>query len=286
MDDTFLTQSSSSKTRNSVSHTLKNGGSTVARSTLGTRKYHFIAKDPNRFGNFSPMWTIPGGRQEHRPTVPTPGPGTYDISSKQFHSPSYVIEDRPPIDYRTDTSNIDFYKEHEFPQIKKISIGVRVPLKFYDPNIKAEPTLMYSDDDKWKSYNISERYLPPPPDEVPSPSRYHPNDPGKPRTIFYSWPKAGENEGSDSNSQVLEEPGPGAYNLAKPVLCYTNWAQSMIPKNKRYIPPEKKNAEKPWIVKKPEPITDKRYIEFETLDPPQETKKEDVSNNNNNSNNK
>ena len=280
MDDTFLTESKPSpdKPRNSVSHTIKNGGSNVARSMLATRKYHFIAKDPNRFGNFSPMWTIPGGRQELKPPLSTPGPGAYDVPSKQYHSPSYVIEDRPQVDYRTDTSNIDFYNEHEFPQIKKVSIGNKVPLKYYDPNIKAEPTLVYSDNDKWKTYKISERYLTPPPDEVPSPSRYHPNDPGKPKSIFYSWPKAQEKDINDFANQRADDPGPGAYNLVKPVICYTNWAQSMIPKNKRYVPPEKKNAEKPWIVKKPEPIVDKRYVEFETLDPyQQEVKKEDVS---------
>ncbi|OHT12255.1 hypothetical protein TRFO_18065 [Tritrichomonas foetus] len=277
-DDTFMTRSQTgfAKPRKIVSRNQKNSA-IVARSSLGTRKYHFITRDPNRFGSLSPTWTIPSSRQDPRPVVPTPGPGAYEVPPSDHRlAPSFTIKERPSIDYTTVTSNIEYVNKREFPDIRKTTIGTKHPIRYGDPNIKAEPVAIPNFDGKWKSYKISERYLPPPPDQIPSPSRYNPNDPSLPTPISYSLPHSEERDVNAVPKEMLDIPGPGSYDVVKPVINYTGWAQRLIPKNKRYKPPEKANAEKPWIVKKEE-TGEKNYIEFETLEPPEATNKEDVS---------
>lgn len=277
MDDPFVTQASSvEKKQKSSSPQLKNGGNTIASSNFETRKLRYITRDTTRFGASAPMWTIHGGREDGRPPIPTPGPGSYEIPNPPYYGqPAFTIKDRRSYDFTRPVSNLDYAIEHQFPQIRKISIGSRTPLKTFDPDIKAEPVFVYHKEKNTKTYKISERYHIPQPDRVPSPSHYSPIDLGQQRTIVYSLPK--KEKFSPVTFSEDEDPGPGSYNLIVPLVRYTNWAQSLIPKNTRYKPPEKANPYKPWIVEKAD-SGEKPYVEFEMLETDvDQPKKDDVS---------
>ena len=280
MDDTFMTRSEvvTSKGRRTNTRSPKNTA-LLARTSLGSRKYHFVAKDPNKFGNFSPSWTIPSSRHESRSSLPTPGPGAYDVKILDDHAPSFTIAPRPERDYTTVTSNIGFIDECTFPNIRPHTIGSRIPVVYGDPNIKAELVYPYHDENKLKKYKIGERRPPPPQDKIPGPADYDPVDPSKPRSKGVTLPKMTNQEVRSPLWNIEDVPGPGSYSISQPILVYTNWANRLVPKNRRYKPPEKANAVSPWVVKKDD-RQGKKFIEFETLEPTGE--KADDSNANTN----
>lgn len=221
----------------------------IARATIPIRKCHHIVKDVNQFGGSAPKWSIVSSRHDPRPPDPTPGPGHYYINSGIGSvKTGHVIGEKPEIDYRTVTSEIDYRSEQMFPEIRPMTIGTRSRLQYnYTTDEPREPVyLMNSSFTKpYWTMKISERLNERVPDPIPSPSRYNPVNPMLNTGPTFSLPRRGE----QYQEVVNNSPGPGSYEVCAPVKSYTRWSERLMVKSNRWHPPENPDA-RPWKVKR------------------------------------
>lgn len=228
----------------------RDGTANITRACMPMRKFHYIVKDLNQFGGSAPKWSIVTSRHDPRPTDPTPGPGHYQINSSIGNKKSGpLIGEKPEIDYRTVTSEIDFRTRKTFPEIRPMTIGTRSRLQYgHQSEEPREPVYMMASsftNPYWRGARITERVPERAPDPTPSPSRYSPINPMLKITPVFSLPR-----GRDLDiPRIDDSPGPGTYDLSAPVKTYTRWSERLMVKSNRWHPPEKPDA-RPWRVKR------------------------------------
>jgi hypothetical protein len=217
----------------------RRSASTLAAGAQPMRKFHFIVRDLEQFGNFSPKWTITGGRPPPRPPESFPGPGKYPTTVPS-HRYLHTIAERREIDHSTETSNLPYLLQPEFPVIRSMTIGNRGQLQYSDSEKTPEPVFPPSDvgpRGKWRSpmIRISEKPAPNPGDRIPSPWRYDPIDPTQTSVPSVSLPRTKDRVLNDAPHDDV--PGPGSYELVPKVHMYTKWAERLMQPSLRWHPP-------------------------------------------------
>lgn len=185
----------------------------------------------DKFGNFSPQWTIPSSRKEERPPPIYPSPGQYNpprmACVPRGGSP---ISPRPIYSDRTVTSDIDMTTPRTYPYLKKRTIGSRKSTYFYDMT-DGPPTLYKFKttlDNRGRSIGKKhkERLA-----DLPGPGDYNPRLKSVPKLTTISR----STDRELFQLATIKNPGPSDYHVQEPQSARPAWYGAIRPiKKYRY----------------------------------------------------
>lgn len=217
--------------------------SVISANWKESRKFEYHSPYFDDFGTHSPRWTIPSSRKTSIPQD-YPGPGHYQVPHVPIdHRLKHTICVRRDMDTAPLTSNIDCMLEKSFPSIRPMTISSLCGKHFYDR--QETPAPVYMPPGMFpKKLTISQRYKEREPENTPGPCEYSPKMVNCKGTPSYSFSKTKFRSFADD---IDDNPGPGAYNVTKPIRRAPRWTEKIrvLPHNYSRI---HKEHERPWAI--------------------------------------
>jgi hypothetical protein len=153
----------------------------------------------------------------------TPGPGHYEVPRDSVYVPIryHTIQDRPPTNYRTISSNIDYPTDRVFPTLRPLTIGIRQKLEYFQFDDTPAPALPQPSPLPAGGLGIGCRLNRSVLDaEIPPPGRYDPNRKSRPVSVVQM--NRGTARG-DIWSSTVDSPAPGTYDPSPPLEKPKHW---------------------------------------------------------------
>jgi hypothetical protein len=204
------------------------------RGSKPYRKFHYILKEYGKFGNGTPKWTISSRIDKAPPINNTPGPGDYEIPDKIFRNSKlpHVISSRSASEPVSITANLDYNIKTNILPDNPITIGKLTGQSYisniYSPDRTYIPAPFGSD----STIKIHERYEIKDDNEVPGPGHYNPIH-KKRHVPTYSMAIRDFSKKNKKRNEEEQQPGPGSYELIKPLPPVGNWTEKFREKPKR-----------------------------------------------------
>ena len=189
------------------------------------------------FGNDSPKWTIGASRRPDIVTDPTPDPAQYNIPEVGINtSRAFSIGQRTGPEYgvRHTAATPESFKTMRprvFPESRPIHIGERPPdtQPFVSPGPSYYPPPMGGG----LGPVIGEKHPEDGREGTPGPGQYSPEYPATHSAPAYTVPRSGHGQ-SFVDEYKNDYPGPGAYNIEKPLMRAPKWTNRRREKSKRF----------------------------------------------------
>ena len=188
------------------------------------------------FGNDSPKWTIGASRKPDRIIDDIPDPASYNIPERGIdNTRGFSIGQRtgPDLGIRRSGATAQSFKTmapRVFPETKQIHIGERPPQEH--PFIVPGPNYVPPPMGGGIGPVIGERHPEDGREGTPGPGRYSPEFQA-PASPAYSVPRSGHTA-SFVDEYKNDNPGPGAYNVEKPLMRAPKWTNRRREKSKRF----------------------------------------------------